>query len=178
MKTPRKATKSKAAKPDPAELFEIIDEAIELELPLPVSTNRIWRSRRIGKKVMVYPAPSYQKWKLRADAALQDQLDAIGAILPEPIYGPFNVVLTIDWHKRFKSDLDNRTKSVMDWAKRAGLIEDDRFQNKVVIQWGHAPMGARLRLTPVAPVEEPDAVGIIPVADFASRQRTPIPLHS
>ncbi len=175
-KAPRK--RSKKSKDTPQQLVEVVDEAIELELPLPISTNRIWRSRRVGAKVMVYPAPSYQKWKLRADEALQAQLDALGAVLPDPIIGPFNVVLTIDWHRRFKSDLDNRTKAVMDWAKRAGLIEDDRFQNRVVIEWGDAPMGARLRLTPVVPDTDPVVVDIIPVADFVSAQRVPIPLHS
>ncbi|WP_298962432.1 RusA family crossover junction endodeoxyribonuclease [uncultured Methylobacterium sp.] len=117
-----------------------------IDLPLPTSTNRIWRrghSRRTGR-TWTYLSTSYQTWKTKADDALRE-LKATGPI--ERISGPFDVHLVISKAKRFKTDLDNRTKAALDWATQAGLIDDDKFQNRVVIEWGRAPKGARLTLT-------------------------------
>lgn len=124
------------------------DGSIIVDLPLPTSTNRLWRSGRTKAGIpYVYLAPVYQKWKDRADGALLQQLGNYD--LPAMIEGPFNAELTITVKKRFKLDLDNRAKGTLDWAKRIGLILDDKFQNSLTIMWGDAPLGARLKLTAV-----------------------------
>jgi Holliday junction resolvase RusA-like endonuclease len=121
--------------------------SIVLDLPLPTSTNRIWRrghSRRTGN-TWTYLSKSYQNWKLKAEAALKQQRPAMTVVRIE---GPFDVDLVITKAKRFKLDLDNRIKSCLDFAVQSGLIQDDKFQNVVTVRWGKAPMGARLTLTP------------------------------
>jgi Holliday junction resolvase RusA-like endonuclease len=121
---------------------------IVVDLPLPTSTNRIWRrghARSTGR-TWTYLSKSYQNWKAKADEALKEQM--AGQRWPK-ITGPFDVILTITKAKRFKLDLDNRIKACLDFAVQAGLIEDDKYQNRVVVEWGKAPRGARLELLPV-----------------------------
>lgn len=121
--------------------------SIVLDLPLPTSTNRIWRrghSRRTGN-TWTYLSKSYQNWKVKAEAALKGQRPAMTL---ERIDGPFDLHLVITRAKRFKLDLDNRIKAALDFCVQSGLIEDDKFQNRVTVEWGKAPMGARLTLTP------------------------------
>ncbi|WP_164712222.1 RusA family crossover junction endodeoxyribonuclease [Methylobacterium currus] len=121
---------------------------IEIDLPLPTSTNRIWRrgsSRRTGR-TWTYLSASYQTWKAKADEALKE-LRASGPVAR--IEGPFEVRLVIDRKKRHKLDLDNRLKAPLDWAQAAGLIVDDKLQDRVTVEWGRAPKGARLTLTEV-----------------------------
>jgi Holliday junction resolvase RusA-like endonuclease len=121
--------------------------SIVLDLPLPTSTNRIWRrghSRGTGR-TWTYLSKSYQNWKVKAEAALKEQRPAMTL---ERIEGPFDVLLIITKAKRFKLDLDNRIKAALDFCVQSGLIQDDKFQNEVTVRWGKAPMGARLTLTP------------------------------
>lgn len=121
---------------------------ITLDLPLPPSTNTIWRrgkNRSTGKSV-TYLNPTYKKWKEKADVELLRQ--RVGKRW-RMITGPFDVILTLPLKKRFKIDLDNRIKATLDWAKQAGLILEDKFQHTVLLRWGEAPMGARVELTPV-----------------------------
>lgn len=124
---------------------------VEIDLPLPTSTNRIWRrghARSTGR-TWTYLSKSYVTWKGKAAEALKAQFPE----LPARIDGPFDVNLVITRSKRYKLDLDNRIKAALDFSVQSGLIQDDKFQNRVVVEWGRAPMGARLTLTPA----EPDA---------------------
>ncbi|TXM69634.1 RusA family crossover junction endodeoxyribonuclease [Methylobacterium sp. WL120] len=156
MKAP--AVRKRASKPapavqeDPAPIgHNGAPASIEIDLPLPTSTNRIWRrghSRRTGN-TWTYLSKSYQTWKMKAGAALKAQHPK----LPAKIVGPFDVHLVITKAKRFKLDLDNRIKSAVDFCVQSGLIEDDKFQNRVVVEWGKAPMGARLTLTAAETVD-------------------------
>lgn len=119
---------------------------LTLDLPMPPTTNTIWRrgmNRKTGAPI-TYLNPTYKKWKERADAELKDQLHGAKPVM---ITGPFDVVLTLPLHKRFKIDLDNRIKAALDWAKQAGLIVDDKFQNSVLLNWGDAPKGARMTIS-------------------------------
>jgi Holliday junction resolvase RusA-like endonuclease len=122
---------------------------IEIDLPLPTSTNRIWRrghARSTGR-TWTYLSKSYVTWKGKAAEALKAQFPQ----LPAKIVGPFDVNLVITRSKRYKLDLDNRIKAALDFSVQSGLIEDDKYQNRVVVEWGRAPMGARLTLTPADP---------------------------
>lgn len=118
--------------------------SITIDLPMPPSTNSIWRrgwNRKTGQPV-TYLNKTYKDWKLRADAELEKQHPG-----PRPLLtGAFNVRLVLAAHKRFKMDLDNRIKAALDWAKQAGLIADDKYQNRVTLEWGDVPSGARITL--------------------------------
>lgn len=155
MKQPKKpAQRTSAKKADEAELSgpgigHNGPPGIEIDLPLPTSTNRIWRrghARSTGR-TWTYLSKSYVTWKGKAAEALKAQFPAT----PQTITGPFDVRLVITRAKRYKLDLDNRIKACLDFCAQSGLIEDDKFQNRVVVEWGRAPMGARLTLTPADP---------------------------
>ncbi|MCB1466552.1 MAG: RusA family crossover junction endodeoxyribonuclease [Rhizobiaceae bacterium] len=120
--------------------------SITIDLPLPTSTNRIWRQpSRFSKSPRPYLNPTYEKWKREADGELMRQRPGKGW---RTITGPFDVGLVVTLKKRFKFDLDNRIKAVLDWCKDVGLIVDDKFSNRVVIEWGEVPLGVRLTLSP------------------------------
>jgi hypothetical protein len=64
-----------------------------------------------------------------------------------PVKGPFEVELT--FRRPFKTrmgDLDNGIKPLMDWLQRVELIENDRYCDRLLAQWGEAPLGVRVRL--------------------------------
>jgi Holliday junction resolvase RusA-like endonuclease len=133
----------------PASIGHNSPPGIEIDLPLPTSTNRIWRrghARSTGR-TWTYLSKSYVTWKGKAADALKEQFPQ----LPAKIDGPFDVQLVITKAKRYKLDLDNRIKACLDFCAQSGLIADDKFQNRVVVEWGKAPMGARLTLTPAEP---------------------------
>ena len=133
--------------PEPVIVYDVLPGAqtITVDLPMPQSANTIWRRGRLS----TYINPSYVKWKAKADAELARQLSGDW----ETIRGPFNVTLTLPFRKRFIIDLDNRIKASLDWAAQAGLIENDKFQNRVVLEWGDVPLGARLSLTQASPLD-------------------------
>jgi Holliday junction resolvase RusA-like endonuclease len=104
---------------------------ISLSLPMPPSVNSLWRSRRIGNKVSVYPSPRYATWKRVADNALL----AKGKRRPKGVKGNFEAVVTLNDAKR-RGDADNRMKALMDWLQRSGLIENDSLADKITVGWG------------------------------------------
>lgn len=147
--TRRRTTKAAPVIETPAPIGHNGPPGIEIDLPLPTSTNRIWRrghSRGTGR-TWTYLSKSYQNWKVKAAEALKAQFP----VLPAKITGPFDVRLVLSKAKRYKLDMDNRLKAPLDFATQSGLIEDDKYQNRVVVEWGKAPMGARLTLTPADP---------------------------
>jgi hypothetical protein len=44
------------------------------------------------------------------------------------------------------SDLSNRIKALEDWLQRVELIENDKYCERLVAEWGRAPLGVRVRL--------------------------------
>jgi Holliday junction resolvase RusA-like endonuclease len=155
MKMTRASSRKKQAAPavvddaPPAPIGHNGPPGIEIDLPLPTSTNRIWRrghARSTGR-TWTYLSKSYQNWKVKAEAALKAQFP----VMPDQIRGPFDVRLVITRAKRYKLDLDNRVKAALDFCTQSGLIEDDKFQNRLTVEWGKAPTGARLMLTPAEP---------------------------
>jgi crossover junction endodeoxyribonuclease RusA len=104
-----------------------------LNLPMPPSVNSIWRTgrnRRTGKSV-TYLDKKYTAWIVEADAMLLAQKP-----LPK-ITGHFTAILTLDQNRR-RGDADNRVKGVLDLLQRVGIIENDRFADRITVQWGEA----------------------------------------
>ena len=62
----------------------------------------------------------------------------------EPIKGPFEVELLFRWPDKTRmGDLDNGIKPLMDWLQWVELIEDDRFCDRILAQWGRVPLDVR-----------------------------------
>jgi Holliday junction resolvase RusA-like endonuclease len=107
----------------------------ELDLPRPPSVNRF--TRKLGNK-----RPCVKAWVAEADY----QLWAARKVRPIlPVKGPFEVELEF---RSDRGDLDNPIKPLLDWLQRVELIDDDRFCNRILAQWGDAPLGVRVRLRP------------------------------
>lgn len=119
-------------------------EPVELtiDLPFPVSTNRIWGSGR-GR---VFRSKAYRQWLTHADQQM-----LVGKFLrghSHTISTPFEaqILLSSDYRT---GDADNRIKCVLDYAQSRKLISNDNLAQKVTVEWvlpNHAPVGCRLVL--------------------------------
>jgi Holliday junction resolvase RusA-like endonuclease len=123
---------------------------IVIDLPMPPSLNTLWRrgrNRQTGAIVHHLNA-TYKKWKQIADVECLRQRVGKGW---HTIMGAFEAHMAINRKKlRKNADIDNRFKAVGDWAQQVGLIENDKNLQKLVIEFGEAPLGIRLTLKPFA----------------------------
>ena len=111
---------------------------IVLDLPPPISVNRIWRKTKTG----VIKSDAYQKWIRRADAMLLETGQLKGL---KTIVGPFTAMIIV---KRSNLDLDNNSKCLLDFVQSRNFIIDDKFCEELTLRWGNAPSGCRLTLRP------------------------------
>lgn len=107
---------------------------IVLDLPPPISVNRIWRKTKAG----VIKSVAYQSWIKRADAMLLE-LGQLRGIRPIP--GKFTANIVV---KRSRLDLDNNAKSVLDFLQSRCFIVNDSLCEELTIRWGDAPTGCRV----------------------------------
>ena len=117
---------------------------IMLDLPRPISVNRIWRARKAGAG-HVSISPEYKQWKTHADKITQSLGQFRGL---KQIKGKFEVAIVVE---RCRGDLDNRLKGVLDWLQSRGVIENDKFCEGIVMVWGDAttaPHGCRVTVRP------------------------------
>lgn len=110
-----------------------VNGAVRLELPIPPSANRLWRS--IGRRVII--SPEYAAWKRRAGVELM-------AARPAQIPGHYALALVLP--KKMRGDIDNRVKPVSDLMQAHGVITNDNLCNLIVISRGDVPAN-RCRIT-------------------------------
>lgn len=97
---------------------------VELELPWPPSTNKIWR--RMGRKTVL--APEARKYRANVQAAI--------GLRPKKLVGPLMALITLYPPNAQRSDVDNRQKAIFDAIQKAGLIEDDVQIRLFAAAWG------------------------------------------
>lgn len=114
---------------------------IVIDIPVPPSVNR---TRRVNWSAR----PLVEKWLKRADMLLMAN-GQYRTAKPLRIDGRYHLTITLD-EKRCKIDPDNIAKSAIDYLRRIDLIENDspKYARRIVIQWGTAPEGCRLTLSP------------------------------
>lgn len=113
---------------------------IIIDLPTPPSTNRIWRANKAGSK-RISKSKEYVSWQKSADALALSTGQFRGL---KTIVGPFEAYIVI---KRVRGDLDNRgSKALLDWLQSRGVIADDKYLEKLTMEWGDAPAGVRVTL--------------------------------
>lgn len=112
---------------------------IIIDLPTPPSVNRIWRANKAGSN-KVSKSKEYVSWLRSADALALSTGQFRGL---KTIIGPFEAHIVI---KRIRGDLDNRAKGVLDWLQSRAVIADDKFCEKLTMEWGDAPTGTRVTL--------------------------------
>ena len=128
-----------------------------IELPFPLSTNRLWRAtgqsahstkdivmrRKTGQTafygaIRVHLSPEYTKWKREADALYLTQKQALR---PQTL-GVYDIHCVFSSaHRRANQDGDNLTKCVNDWLQRAEIIHDDCLCERGSWEWGETPNG-------------------------------------
>lgn len=114
---------------------------ITIDLPPPISVNRIWRSHKAGK-TRVSLSPEYAAWKRNADKLAL----AAGAFRGiKPIRGKFEALIIV---RRRVGDLDNFSKGILDWLQSRAVVENDKFCERLTVEWGEAPAGARVVVRP------------------------------
>ncbi len=109
---------------------------VVLDIPIPPSVNDF--TSRLGNR-----SASVIRWCKQADLHyVMAKRDL------RKIVGLFEADVTLSRaHCGSTSDLDNRIKPLFDWLqKRVGLVENDRFCEKLTIQWGRAPLGCIVKL--------------------------------
>lgn len=112
-----------------------------INLPMPPSTNRIWRYSRVTGKAHI--SERYKVWKRVAD-----KLYLANKRKWKPVRGHFKANVVIDISNRGKTDIDSRVKALLDWLQRVELIENDSLCDGLHIDWGHAPLGISVELLP------------------------------
>jgi Holliday junction resolvase RusA-like endonuclease len=108
--------------------------AIVIDLPPPVSVNRIWRKTKSG----MIKSTAYDRWIKRADALLLEMGQLKGV---RTIEGKFTALIVV---RRSNLDLDNNAKCVLDFLQSRRFISNDKHCEEVTLRWGDAPAGARV----------------------------------
>lgn len=109
--------------------------SIMLDLPLPPSINRF--SFKLGNR-----SPVVARWVHQADMYFVLQT---AKAKPQMISGYYEMHIT--WTEN-SADIDNRIKALHDFLQRLELIENDRLCRQMLVDFGHAPEGCRVRLRP------------------------------
>lgn len=120
-----------------------------IELPFPVSANRLWRiadSRR--RKVLgwtiprMHLSPEYVSWIKEADGLYLSQKREIG---PLRTLGLYALQCVFSRAKRSPiADGDNLCKCVHDYLERIAIIKNDCLCEGGSWVWGDAPSGCRV----------------------------------
>lgn len=118
------------------QLFTEIERpwSIDLGFPLAPSVNQFMS--RLGNQ-----SPVVRRWRKQADMAFMVQ--TMRGRRPAGIVGPYEIEIT--WADN-KADISNRIKALEDYLEDLHLIENDRLCRRMLVQFGEAPRGCRVRL--------------------------------
>jgi Holliday junction resolvase RusA-like endonuclease len=105
-------------------------------LPSPISINAAYVNVRGKGRVR---SKAYKAWAMHAGYVMAAQR-------PTRVKGPVAVVI-FTTRDNARSDLDNRAKTLIDLLVTHGVIEDDRFIEKIIMAWSSEP-GTRVKVIP------------------------------
>ncbi len=97
-------------------------KCVMLDLPRPISVNRLWRTTKGGGW---YPSAEYKAWK--DEVGLIANANRIGCVS-----GPFAATIRIK--ARWRGDIDNVAKGLLDVLQALGVIQNDKLAQKIVIE--------------------------------------------
>src|SRR5262245_6747365 len=93
---------------------------IILKLPVPPSTNRLWRR---GKGRGLYLDAKYKSWRKEAGWTLKEQR-------PEKLTGDYEMTVALP---RTRLDIDNALKALGDILVAHGIVPDDRHCQRITV---------------------------------------------
>jgi Holliday junction resolvase RusA-like endonuclease len=109
---------------------------IVLDLPAPISVNRLWRV----SKSSVIKSDVYTRWLKTADNMLLEMGQLRGV---KPIAGKFTALIVL---KRSRIDIDNGAKCCLDFLQSRNFIVNDKLCEELTLRWGDAPTGCRVTI--------------------------------
>lgn len=123
-----------------------------VEVPIPPSTNHLWRVVRRGGKARVIKSAHYRQWLDVAVLAFRLQL--------RRVRGPARLEMVVVGGKGWRSnrDLSNTLKAVEDALVAAGILEDDSTKFVVETRQRFIPGGGLAKCF----------VGVGPAGEFKS----------
>lgn len=112
-------------------------------LPIPPTANHIWR--RSGRNIHL--APTYVTWRRTAGMML------LAAKFPK-FRGAYE--LALDLPRKMRGDVGNREKAASDLLVLQGIVEDDRFCQRITISRADdvPAKQCRITVTAIKPEEE------------------------
>lgn len=118
-------------------LFAMPADVIAITLPLPPSTNNLFSNGMRGR----YPTEKYKQWRMAAGRVLQEQ--TAGQI----ILGPWSCSISVP--PKMRGDIDNRAKAILDLLVSHGIVGDDAFCHRLLVERdGTETNAAIVRLRP------------------------------
>lgn len=111
---------------------------LTLDLPCPPSVNRFMG--KLGNR-----SPVVRRWVKDADCVFMQWTSNPRHRPGTKIIGSYEAEFIF---LRHKGDLSNRTKALEDWLQRVEMIQNDKFCERLLLTWGDAPLGVRVRLRP------------------------------
>lgn len=102
-------------------------ESVSIDLPRPISANRIWRNVVIGGKPRTLRSKEYLAWVSTAGAMLNAQRPGI-------VEGHYALTITVS--RECRLDLDNAIKATNDLLQSQGVIENDKLCREITVRRG------------------------------------------
>lgn len=109
-----------------------VRERVHIDLPLPISTNALWRPVNGG----MVKTDRYRSWHRTAGDQLANQR-------PGRVAGPYTLTLLVN-RRRSKMDLDNAIKATSDLLQHHGVIDNDRKAEEIHAKWSDLVTGMRV----------------------------------
>lgn len=125
---------------NPAFNQRVVADLVVLFLPVPPSTNAMWSPRKGGGQRL---SDSYSAWLSEAGWHLEQQR-------PGCIRGDYDLTLRIPFVSH--RDLGNYEKPLSDLLEKHGVIRNDKFASRIVLEWQRERPEAVVRVTPFAPL--------------------------
>lgn len=100
-----------------------------ISLPLPPSANNLFANAAAGGR---YPTKEYKQWLRGAGWIVQAEKSKQGIPSEPEQKKPYEVTLVFGMTRQ--RDIDNGIKAVLDLMKKQGIISDDRWVDRLIVE--------------------------------------------
>lgn len=100
---------------------------VTLDIPEIISVNELRRPANVKGKFRLVDSREYLNWKSQMGYVLNSQRPGI-------VEGPYALTITVS--SKWRGDIGNVEKQVSDLLKSHGVIDDDKFAQRILIERG------------------------------------------